>query len=685
MINIKDIRLVLRSVCCKLAILLACLLIHSEDVISQSGDIVTFRSGEKIYLRWRPFLDERLAGYNVYSRDSQSEPWKLLTPEPLQMAFDHNDIRQKAGYKTELFLSLFGVDDPLGSISPQLYQNLASNPDALSFMEIMTLVNPELGYALGVIHVDSNFTKTGQIQYRVTRILGQNEADHALTGFFDVGTTDEVPSILSLEGETQHKAALLRWPKDNEALTSGKTVTHRLYRANNLLGPFERVNDYGILPVTVTSGDLISRENTVEHTDLYLVNGQVYYYFVRAVNPFGLEGPASPVAEVTPSDTRVPPAPNNLVAEVFGTGIRLQWDAIPVNLAGYEVFKAQSREEEFKRIHPKDDIFLDTTNWFLDLYVEEAGHYYYFVRSVSSAGARSPASDTLFFYLEDHTRPSPPGPVSATAEKDRIILSWPASPEPDITGYAVERASDDAFRTRFLLTGKILEETVYIDTVPAVSQTTYGYVVYAIDASNNRSHASEMVKARLPDQVPPLSPIMTGLEKVGNAVLIKWTRRSEPDLAGYRVYRSQNGPQDLAGLDITFTNSYTDTLEGSGKYYYAVTALDSAGNESPLSVWLSLDYDEFEMPSQPSSGEVREEKGALLVDWSPVDRKGTSGYLVTREDPATGRKTDIAQVKAGASSFLDRYADPARSYVYYIRTYDSRWRQSQPLILKYEP
>jgi len=647
--------------------------------------MVTFRSGEKIYLRWRPFPDERLAGYNVYSRGGPAEPWNLLTTEPLQMAFDNTDIRQKAGYKTELFLSLFGVDDPQGSISPQLYQNLSSDPGALSFMEIMTLVNPGLGYALGVIHADSNFTKTGQVQYRVTRILGQDESDHALTGFFDVGTTDEVPSILSLEGEAQHKAALLQWPKDNEALKTGKTVSYRLYRANNLLGPFERVNDYGIIPVTITSGDLASRENTVEYTDAYLINGEVYYYFVRAVNPFGLEGPASPVAEVTPSDTRVPPAPNNLRAEAFGTGIKLQWDAFPANLAGFEVFKAPSRDEEFIRIHPKDDIFLDTTSWFLDLYVEEAGHYYYFVRSVSSTGARSPASDTLFFYLEDHTRPSTPGPVTVRAETDRIILSWPASPEPDVIGYAVERSSDDAFRTRFLLTANILEDTVFIDSLPAISQTTYGYVVYAIDGSNNRSRPSGMVKARLPDQVPPLSPIMTGLEKVGNAVLIRWTRRSEPDLAGYRIYRSLNGPQDLAGQDISFTNSYTDTLEGSGRYYYAVTSLDSAGNESPLSAWLSLDYDEYEMPFPPSSGEVRQEKGALLVDWAPVDRKGTAGYLVTREDPATGKKTDIAQVKEGASSFLDRFADPARSYVYHIRTYDSRWRQSQPLILKYEP
>ena len=105
-------------------------------------------------------LDQRPVGYNIFARGGEDESWRLLTPNPLRMAFESRGIRQRVGNQADLFLSLFGLDDPNANISPQQYQAFLNDPGAVSFMEMMTLVNPELGRALGVIYVDSNFMNT---------------------------------------------------------------------------------------------------------------------------------------------------------------------------------------------------------------------------------------------------------------------------------------------------------------------------------------------------------------------------------------------------------------------------------------------------------------------------------------------------------------------------------------------
>ena len=67
-----------------------------------------------------------------------------------------------------------------------------------------------------------------------------------------------------------------------------------------------------------------------------------------------------------------------------------------------------------------------------------------------------------------------------------------------------------------------------------------------------------------------------------DAVELIWTANSEPDLAGYNVYRREGGGaaqkinQKLLGTPIV-----RDTSVAAGrKYFYRVTALDLANNES---------------------------------------------------------------------------------------------------------
>ncbi len=103
------------------------------------------------------------------------------------------------------------------------------------------------------------------------------------------------------------------------------------------------------------------------------------------------------------------------------------------------------------------------------------------------------------------------------------------------------------------------------------------------------------------DGVPPAAP--RGLFSVtgDTEATLHWVENTEADLAGYRVYESPCAsgpgcPYDLVG--ITSGTSFTvDQLTNGQTRYFAVAAVDHAGNESDLSY-----EDVFDTPRPEGSG-----------------------------------------------------------------------------------
>ena len=73
-------------------------------------------------------------------------------------------------------------------------------------------------------------------------------------------------------------------------------------------------------------------------------------------------------------------------------------------------------------------------------------------------------------------------------------------------------------------------------------------------------------------------------------VIISWYPNSENDLAGYRVYRGGKiGSHDFT-IDVGNVVSWNDSIFCDFTYYYAVTAYDTANNESALSEEAMADF-----------------------------------------------------------------------------------------------
>ena len=97
---------------------------------------------------------------------------------------------------------------------------------------------------------------------------------------------------------------------------------------------------------------------------------------------------------------------------------------------------------------------------------------------------------------------------------------------------------------------------------------------------------SSVVDVLAHDSFPPANP--SGVEAVFSAAApnsfidITWTANTEPDLAGYNVYRHTGNNQPVKiNSDLIKTPRFADPgVQPGRKYFYSVTAVDLRGNES---------------------------------------------------------------------------------------------------------
>ena len=117
--------------------------------------------------------------------------------------------------------------------------------------------------------------------------------------------------------------------------------------------------------------------------------------------------------------------------------------------------------------------------------------------------------------------------------------------------------------------------------------TEYSYQVQARDKSPNQNETDWSNPASAtPTDVPPAPPTGLTATSADSQVSLDWDDNTEQDLVGYNVYRSitQGGNYTQINVSLVLDSDYVDTTVINGTtYYYVVTAIDQALNESGIS------------------------------------------------------------------------------------------------------
>ncbi len=87
-----------------------------------------------------------------------------------------------------------------------------------------------------------------------------------------------------------------------------------------------------------------------------------------------------------------------------------------------------------------------------------------------------------------------------------------------------------------------------------------------------------------------LAITFTGIQSASaNSATLQWAGNSESDLMGYKIYQGTTPGSYGPSIDVGNNTIYTArNLQSGRKYFFAVTAYDNRGNESPPSVEVSL-------------------------------------------------------------------------------------------------
>ena len=170
-----------------------------------------------------------------------------------------------------------------------------------------------------------------------------------------------------------------------------------------------------------------------------------------------------------------------------------------------------------------------------------------------------------------------PEQLTATPLANGIRLTWRGAGE----HFRILRRAEGADSFAELATTTAPE---YLDAGAEFGKT-YTYQVLAFAAVGPQKEAqsdlSDQTTKLYKDEFPPAAPAGLIATPSPASVELSWESNTEPDLAGYRVYRSTDGGAFAKIADVNEIPAYSDHAVERGKMYrYAVAAMDKSGNES---------------------------------------------------------------------------------------------------------
>ena len=191
-----------------------------------------------------------------------------------------------------------------------------------------------------------------------------------------------------------------------------------------------------------------------------------------------------------------------------------------------------------------------------------------------------------FVNLEVAPEPAKPVNVQFESTAAGVRITWQGGPG----RYRVFRRTGAA--KEFVL-AETVDEPQWLDQL-AETGNQYAYLVQRIVPAGDKlaeSELSDVATIDVRDTFAPAAP--SGLRAVAatQSIELTWDRNTEPDLAGYRVYRAiGDGPFAKAG-DTSVLPSFSDRTAEAGKSYrYQVAAVDTAGNESGRSAAVTAGF-----------------------------------------------------------------------------------------------
>lgn len=319
-------------------------------------------------------------------------------------------------------------------------------------------------------------------------------------------------------------------------------------------------------------------------------NGKDYFYRIIGIDAFGELSQPGKALQIAAKDKTPPSSPVRVKASIVeGTDMEISWsqDSTSSDFKGFYILKSQTPEGNYT---PVSNLVPATVTMFKDENPDFVNSSYYKVCAVDHSGNQA-CSSPVYGFFNDKT--PPPSPTNLKGKIDTsgvVLLSWPMTSTPDLSGYNVYVANgpDEVFIRK---NSQIIRDTVWTDTINThtLTEDIY-YKIAAVDVRSNVSAFSDAVKLKKPDKIAPTAPVFKDYKTDSTGIHLIWINSHSKDVVAHVLRRRINGQPwtDIAKM-ADFGTQYNDrNVEPKTQYEYMIVAIDDDGNESASALTLTV-------------------------------------------------------------------------------------------------
>ena len=277
----------------------------------------------------------------------------------------------------------------------------------------------------------------------------------------------------------------------------------------------------------------------------------------------------------------------------------------------------------------------------IDRSVEPGKRYRYRIDLIDR---REEVVDTVYerIRVQEPRGIAPPKAVKVEDSKGVFKVEWDYPPyrgESDpAVGFIVYRREEGGEPVRIHRAPKLRVEGYLSHFDRGIREgLTYHYGVRAVNLIGRQSPIVYSEPVRMEDTTAPLVPMgLTAVDKEGGVFLL-WNISPERDVVSYRLYRSDSLEGEYRRINRepipVDSPSFTDEdIRRGVPWFYKVSAIDRAGNESPKCGAVTLIPSDTEPPGPVSKIEytVDAEKRYVELRWEPSPEGDLRGYHLYR-------------------------------------------------------
>jgi len=424
-------------------------------------------------------------------------------------------------------------------------------------------------------------------------------------------------------------------------------------------------------------------------TDSSVLKNEKYFYKIYTLVPANLVKIDTGAFYVGLADYADLPQPADLMAAFSNRQVKLQW---PVNYLQnvYVSYVVERSEDHGKSYTPiNDKPFLNTQNSreaagnFMKLdSIDNNKEYYYRVRGTTPFGEAGPPSDAVKGMGVDPLTCDLAIHQHQVDEKNKtILLRWTLDCKSDVKvqGYEVQRSSaaDGVFK---MLNNTLLPPVVHEFKDNSPLPTNYYKII--VKGNNGQQRSSFPVLIQLADSIPPGAPInlKIAIDTTG-IVKLSWQSNTEPDLLGYRVFRSNFANDEYAQITVSAlkANAFKDSINLktlTKKIYYKVAAVDTRFNMSAYSIPVDIVKPDIVPPVPPVFRSVKSITQGVELTWIASSSEDVQYTVLLRRHKHSVEWNELVRVNKDSVTYTDKIPDARNEYQYKLIAVDDAGNES---------